>query len=232
MILYFVHGLNGSSGNWKSIIERVSKKEFDCHAISLRKGLNLRKTHLMDYIHKVCSLVTSEDIVIGHSMGGLIMQKVAEQTQIKAGIGICPAPPSGISMPKIPIWRQLRYVPNILFGIPFKPSFGLVKKVFLNDLNETTQRNIYDQLQKQSAHVSFETMKQKIGVDEKKIISPLYFVGRNNDKTIPVKVVKKIAEKYNAPYEIVDGNHYIFNDSQKIARIIISFLNQIISSRL
>jgi len=230
MVLYFIHGLNGSAENWAPFLHYFSKQGFKCQAISLKLGMNLRKTHLIDYVNKVNSIVNEKDIVIGHSMGGLIMQKVAEQTNIKGGIGICPAPPESIAMKKIPLLRQVRYVPYIVLGIPFKPSFGLVKEIFLNDMNEEEQRHIYNHLKKQSAFVSFETMNQKIKVDEKKVSAPLHFIARNNDKTIPVEVVKKIARKYNAPSKVIEGNHYIFHDHQKIIPVISSFLLQIMSS--
>jgi hypothetical protein len=61
-------------------------------------------------------------------------------------------------------------------------------------------------------------------VNEKKIATPLYFIGRENDVTIPISVVKKIADKYDAPYDIVKGNHYIFNDWTEIAEKIFTFL--------
>ena len=37
-------------------------------------------------------MVNPDDIVIGHSMGGLIVQKIAEETAIRGGVAICPAP--------------------------------------------------------------------------------------------------------------------------------------------
>jgi esterase/lipase len=223
-MLYFVHGLNGSPQDWDKFTRFFKKKGFDCEAVNLKEGLNLRKIHLVDFVEKIKERVLEEDIVIGHSMGGLIMQKVVEQKQLRAGIGICPAPPKGIFLENVSWIRQIRYFPFIIAGIPFKPSVGLVKTIFLNGCNEQVQRQIYTRLQKQSAHVTYEVMKQKIVVNEKKIATPLYFIGRENDVTIPISVVKKIADKYDAPYDIVKGNHYIFNDWTEIAEKIFTFL--------
>jgi len=223
-MLYFVHGLNGSPHDWDDFITYFQAKGFQCHAVELKKDLNLRKTHFMDFVHRVSTLVSEDDIVIGHSMGGLIMQKVLEQRKCRAGIGICPAPPMGIQLDSVSFLKQIRYVPNMVLGIPFKPSFGLVQSVFLSGWDEALQRKIYNRLQKQSAHVTYEVMKQKIAVDEKSIVSPLYFIGRKQDVTIPVDVVRAIAEKYNAPLDIVKGNHYIFLDWEAIAEKILTFI--------
>lgn len=227
MMLYFIHGLNGRAGNWIPFIDFFSNHGFSCSAVDLKEGLDLRKVHVMDYVNKVSSLVTEGDVVIGHSMGGLIMQKVAEQKRLKAGVGICAAPPQNISMNHISLWRQLRYVPYIMFNIPFKPSFGVVQDVFLNDIDEEIQQEIYHQLQKQSVHVTFEVMKQKVAVDEECISCPLHFIGRKDDMTIPIDVIKKIAEKYDASFEVVNGNHYIFVGWRDVAESILSFLKKI-----
>lgn len=226
-MLYFIHGLNGSSKNWNIFIDYFTALGFDCEAVELKEGLDLKKAHLKDYVNKVCSLVDENDIVIGHSMGGLIMQKVAEQSNIKAGIGICSAPPKGITMERIPWWRQLRYLPYATLGVPFKPSFGLVQDIFLNDMNEQDQQLIYPCLKKQSAHVTVEVMKQKIRIDECQIAAPLYFIGRKNDSIITVDIVIKTAEKYSAPYALVNGNHFIYQDWKPIAKLIYSFITSI-----
>lgn len=226
-MLYFIHGLNGKAGNWTPFIDFFTNQGFSCNAIDLKESLNLRNVHVMDYVNKFSSFVSKDDVVIGHSMGGLIMQKVAEKNRLKAGVGICSAPPQGIPMNRISLWRQFRYIPNIIFNIPFKPSFGLVQDVFLNDMDEEMQQYIYQKLQKQSVHVTFEVMKQKIAVDEQRISCPLYFIGRKEDMTIPIDVTKLIAEKYDASFDVLEGNHYIFVGWKDVAESILSFLKKI-----
>jgi pimeloyl-ACP methyl ester carboxylesterase len=226
-MLYFVHGLNGSSRDWDDFIHFFQKNGFECYAVELKKDMDLKKTHFMDFVDTVSNLISEEDIVIGHSMGGLIMQKVLERKNCKAGIGICSAPPTGINLESVSFFRQIRYLPFIALGIPFKPSFGLVRSVFLSGWDEALQRKIYDRLQKQSAHVTYEVMKQKIAIDETMISCPLYFIGRRQDVTIPIEVVGNIAKKYDASFDIVEGNHYIFIDWKEIAQKILSFIQQL-----
>ena len=87
-MLIFVHGMLSNADVWRPIIDYFSNKNFSCKAINLRDGLNRRYTHFKDYVDKVKSEVTEDDIIIGHSMGGLIVQKVAEETTIKGGVVI------------------------------------------------------------------------------------------------------------------------------------------------
>jgi len=225
-MLYFIHGLNGGPEEWDMFIDIFTSFGFSCKAIDLMGGMDLRKTRFQDYVNKVVSFVTKEDILIGHSMGGLVVQKVAEQTKIKAGVCLCPAAPKGIEIKRLSILAQLRYVPFILFKRPFKPPFHIAHQIFLDELSEEEAKKPYDNLKKQSAMVTYEVLRSKIPVDENKITCPLFFIARRHDKIIPLHAVEKIAEKYHAPLTILDGNHHIYPDAKKIAPII----NDIIKS--
>jgi len=81
-MLIFVYGMGSNTDIWCPIINYFNEKNFSCKAINLREGLNLRKVHFQDYVEKVKAIATEEDIVIGHSMGGLIVQKVAGESNI------------------------------------------------------------------------------------------------------------------------------------------------------
>ena len=74
-MLIFVHGMLSNADVWLPIINYFNERNFSCKAINLKEGLNLRKVHFQDYVDKVKAITTEEDIVIGHSMGGQIVQK-------------------------------------------------------------------------------------------------------------------------------------------------------------
>jgi len=223
-MIYLIHGLNGFADEWSPFVQFFSQKGFVCTAVELKEGMNLRKTRFIDYVDKIVELVDPDDIVVGHSMGGLIVQKVAEQTTIKAGVGICPAPPMGIAMKSLSFLSQIRYIPFIIARIPFLPSFSLASNHFLNGIPLEEARKHYQLLQKQSAMVSYEVLKQKIPVNERKIFCPLFFIARNNDLIISPYVVKRVAEKYDAKMKRFPGNHYIFSDASEICEEIYQFI--------
>jgi pimeloyl-ACP methyl ester carboxylesterase len=226
-MIYFLHGLNGFADEWQPMIHYFSSKGFHCTAIELRKGMNLRKTRFQDYVDKIVSLVEKEDILVGHSMGGLLVQKVAEATVLKAGIGICPAPPKGIKTQSLSYFTQIRYLPFIIARLPFLPSFSLFQNQLLNNLPLEIAKKRYQSLQKQSAIVTYEVLKQKIPVDETKIRCPLFFIARANDLMISPSIVQQIAEKYNAPMKTISGSHYIFSDSIEISKEIYEYIQHL-----
>ena len=226
-MLYFLHGLNGSAAEWTSFVEYFTEIGYDCTAVELQKGMNLRKIRFQDYVNKVVSIVQCNDIVIGHSMGGMIVQKVAEQTSIRAGVCICPSPPKGIKMKSISFFSQLRYIPLFIARIPFLPSFSLAQNYFFNDIPLELARKRYHQLKKQSAIVSYEILKAKISVDETKVNCPLFFIARKNDRIILPEIVSQIAEKYNAPIKYLDGNHCIFYHFKPVAECIHNYIKDL-----
>ena len=130
-MLVFIHGMCNIPEAWDQIIKYFDKKGFTGKAIDLKKGLDLKKTSFKDYVEIVKKQINKEDILIGHSLGGLIIQKVAEEKKIKAGIAICSAPPKGIKYKFNPIYgiKAIKYIPNIILNKPFKPDYPFAKKL-------------------------------------------------------------------------------------------------------
>ena len=225
-MLLFIHGLSAHADEWKDFIDFFSKKGFSCKAIELREGKNLRKTSFRDYVETVIDYVESDDILIGHSMGGLIVQKVAEEVQIKAVISISPATPKGIAstFSAIPWYYMVRYIPNIVFNIPFKLSYNFYKKFFANGLSDDEIRNIYQHDGVESAKVALELSLNKISVDPSKVSCPILFITAREDRIAPPNIVRKIAEIYDANVKVVDGSHYIFGNWQAVAGEILKFI--------
>ncbi len=225
-MLYFIHGLNGNPADWNPSIQFLKKKGFAAEAIDLRAGKNLKKTHIKDYINTVKETVSAQDVIIGHSLGGLIVQKVAESTKIKAGICLCSAPPKGIRF-NVVSPAHLKYIPFIVFNRPFKVSYPISKNLMFNCVSEKQAKKAYHRLHEESAKVTYEVMMNKIGVDEQKIKTPLFFIGVKNDHASPPGLVKKIAAKYQAPVSILPGCHYIFAYIDPIHEKILSILGKI-----
>lgn len=225
-MLYFLHGLNGYPEEWSPLISFFTKRGYPCQAVDYMKDCDLRRVQLKEYVSKIASIVTEQDVVIGHSMGALLMLKIAEKINVKAGVGICPAPPKGYKHAQISPIRQVRYIPNILFHIPFKPSYKLYRELFVSNLDEMSARKQYKMLQKQSSLVTYEVIKGKIPVDVSRTSCPLLFIATKDDAAIPPKVVQSMAQSFHASYQLYPGDHYIFNHWEDMAQGIFQFLQE------
>ena len=212
-MLIFVHGMLSNANVWNPIINYFNERKFSCKAVNLKEGLNLRKAHFQDYVDKVKAITTEEDIVIGHSMGGLIVQKVAEEADIKCGVAICSATPKGISYHRGIILSSVKYASKVILGRPFKQDYQYIRKYALAGLEEEKAKNFYKEMEKQSAIVTYELGMKRIAIDEKKVRCPLLFITTKQDGICTPELVKKLAGKYNAGYKIYDGCHHFFYNS-------------------
>ncbi|KAA0009872.1 MAG: alpha/beta hydrolase [Thermoplasmata archaeon] len=223
-MLVFIHGMWGSADMWKPFINYFGERGFKCKSIELKEGLDLRKTSFIDYVRKVKRIVGENDVVIGHSLGGLIVQKIAEEMKIKGGVAICPAPPRGIKFRKKMVVSSLKYLPKVIMKKPFKPDFSFSRKLFMNCLEEDEAKIAYEKLGEDSAIVAYEITMNKIAVNENKVSCPLLFIATKEDRASPPFIVEKIARKYNAEYKLYDGCHWIFKNWRDIADGIQAFL--------
>lgn len=212
-MLIFVHGMLSNADVWRPIINYFNERNFSCKAVNLKEGLNLRKVHFQDYVDKVKAMATEDDIVIGHSMGGLIVQKVAEEANIKGGVAICSAAPKGVKFRGGIVLSSAKYAPNVIMGRPFKEDYRYARKYMLVGIEEEKAKSIYEKLEKQSAIVTYELGMNRIAVDEKKVRCPLFFIATKQDGICTPELVKRLAEKYNAEYGLYDGCHHFFCNS-------------------
>jgi pimeloyl-ACP methyl ester carboxylesterase len=104
----FVHGMWGTAQVWENYQKHFAAAGVETRAITLRHHdrliseqppQELGTTSLADYVDDIVAEVdkcTEAPILIGHSMGGLLVQMVAARTQVRGVIALTPAPPSGV----------------------------------------------------------------------------------------------------------------------------------------
>ena len=223
--MLLIHGMWGSPSQWNKFLEYFKERNIKARTIEYKKNEN---ASFMDYVKEVVKFAEGE-IIVGHSMGGLIVQKVAEMVEIKAGIAIASAPPHGIKFSNFSLMlSSMRYLPKILFKKPFKPSYKFMEKYLLNCIDEERAREIYTALPPESPRAAYEVFIGKISVDERKVSSPMLFIALTGDKVAPVELQKKIASKYKAKLAILQGCHWIFDSPHEIAEQIIKFVSEVL----
>jgi len=206
-------------------LEYFKERNIKARAIKYKKN---ERASFIDYVKEVAKVAEGE-IIVGHSMGGLIVQKVAEMVEIKAGIAIASAPPHGIKFGNLSLmFSSLRYLPKILAKKPFKPSYKFVRKYLLNCIEEERAREIYDSLLPESPKAAYEVFMGKVRIDEKKVRAPLLFIAGRQDKVAPLEMEEKIARKYDAEIVTVNSCHWIFDSPYEIGEKIVEFISKIL----
>lgn len=105
--LLFVHGAWHGAWCWdRGFLERVARQGFDVCAMSLRGHGNsegherLRTTRVRDFvddIEEVADRLRAPPIVIGHSMGGFLTQKLMQRRRLPGAVLVASMPPNGVA---------------------------------------------------------------------------------------------------------------------------------------
>ena len=114
--LLFVHGTGHGAWCWdENFLPYFAENGFSAHAVSLRGhgasegGERLKWTSVADYVADVfqaASELETPPVVIGHSLGGLVVAKYLEKHEAPAGILFAPSPSEGMFLSGFKIQLQ------------------------------------------------------------------------------------------------------------------------------
>ncbi len=206
--IVFIHGLFMNPTSWNKWIKFYEDKGYKCFAPAypyhkgspgeLRKHID-KKLGDLTFGEVIESLVAFLDklsekpILIGHSMGGLAVQKLIELDRGIAGICIDPAPPKGVFSFK---WSFLKA--NLSTINPLKgnsvclPSVEWFHYAFCNTMNIEEAKIAYDkQVVPESRNIPRSSTKNDGKIDFKKPHSPLLIVAGEKDHLIPSSLNRK-----------------------------------------
>jgi pimeloyl-ACP methyl ester carboxylesterase len=207
--LLLVHGMNGGSWYLRSYLEAAAAAGWNTWAVNLRGHWGSRpvpdlgRVSVLDYVQDVrdCLATLGPAVVLGHSMGGLVAQKVAEAGGVSAAVFLTSAPPRGIMVLSWPVLRRAwRHAGVVLGNRPFKPSPEDAAALIANRLPRETAERLYPQLVPESGRAARELAFGAIAVDPRLVRCPTLVVGAEHDVITPARVQRKIAAKYGATY--------------------------------
>jgi len=174
----------------------------------------LRHVGIMDYVEQVEQAIgelPDVPVLVGHSMGALVAQKLAERGLAKAIVLVAPVAPAGISLATcsslICISGNLH---QIMLQRPFLMPWRQSRYGFLNTLGPREMAAIYGSFVRESGRAMREIVSGAIAVDEQQVLCPALVIVGSEDRATPPSVVKKIAGKYGADYREYPGwGHYL-----------------------
>lgn len=217
--LLFVHGMWGSSWYWENYLRAAAEAGWDAWALNLRGHhgsrpvTNFGEVSVSDYVQDVldCLRVLGEVVLVGHSMGGLIAQKVAEVGGARAAVFLTSAAPKGILVLRWPVLRRMaRYAFAMAANRPLLVTRPHADALLLNRLSPERQAEVYAQMVPESGRAARELAFGLVPVDENRVECPTLVVGAQWDRITPAAVQRRIAAKYDAEYlEIADHGHML-----------------------
>jgi pimeloyl-ACP methyl ester carboxylesterase len=214
----FVHGYFVDGSVWSSWLQFFAARRVTAYAINLRgrsgskPGAPLGSASMDDFVEDASAIArdVGATAVVGHSMGGLIAQKLAERGDVKAAVLVTPAPPRGITVlsPRV-AWLHLKYLPSILLSRVVTPGREDLREVVLNRVPSRQQDELLSRMLPDSGRAGRDMSVTGYPVDASRVRCPMLVIAAENDLFIPPQIVKRIAERYGAPLQVVAGHGHM-----------------------
>ena len=174
---------------------------------------------LTDYFAAIISLLPEKPILVGHSLGGLVVQLLLQRHLGAAGIAVHSFPPRGVTRFRLSfikaIWETM-----VLFTSDRKTylvSFSKWKFAMANGLTCEQQKELYYRYAiPESKKIIRDVFKCATNIDFKKFRAPLLLTSGSNDKLIPASLNYSNYKKYTSSNSITDyrkfkgQNHLVF----------------------
>lgn len=214
--LLFVHGAWHGAWCWaEHFLPYFTAEGYRCLAVSLRghgasPGGKLRWTSIADYVDDVRSLVDSldaEPILVGHSMGGLVVQRYLEGRDAPAAVLLASAPVNGVLAATLRVARRhpLRFLRvNLTMSLwPLVDSPDLAREQFFSaSLPSADVARYHGMLQDESYRAYIDMLVRRPRPNRVK--TPLLVIGGAADGLFSPDEVEATARAYGTEAVIVD----------------------------
>jgi pimeloyl-ACP methyl ester carboxylesterase len=241
--LLFVHGAWHGSWCWKEhFLPYFAQHGYASYTFDLRGhgasegGKRLRWTRIADYVADVEQVARQFDhqpLLIGHSMGGLVVQKYLETHQAPAAILLASVPPTGVLRTTLSIARR-HPLPFLKANATLKlyPIVGtpaLTREAFFPaDMpDEEVQR--YFALIRDESYRAFLDMMVFNLPHPKRVKTPMLVLGAEYDTIFTPKEVRATARAYHTEATIFPSMAHdvmLGNDWQDVADHMLHWLNE------
>jgi len=229
MSFVLIHGMDVTASAWDPWVERLTALGHDARAIEW-PGYDLSPAELrghppedlpsltfgklVEHCEEQLRFVGLEDaVLIGHSMGGLVVQALLARGIGAAGIVISPAPPSGVvSLDPRFLRANLTHLNVLARSRPAHLSPQRFHTYFANRMTREQSDALW------AAHcvptarsVPLGSLGEQGVVDPAALTRPLLVYGGADDRIIPAALARRIANRYpTAEYrELPDADHAV-----------------------
>lgn len=218
--LLFVHGAWHGAWCWDcGFLERVATQGFDVCAMSLRGHGDsagherLRTTRVRDFvddIEEVADSLRAAPVIIGHSMGGFLTQKLMERRRLPGAVLLASMPPGGVAGF---VAKLIRTDPvgalqaNLTLQLkPVVSTPDRVKRLFFSDLVPDAEVGLYaSKLGNEGFLAYLDMLFADLCTPAKG--TPVLVLGAAQDAIFPMETQRRIAEAYGTEAHIFPMAH-------------------------
>jgi pimeloyl-ACP methyl ester carboxylesterase len=230
--IVFVHGMAHGAWCWEEhFIPFFEKLGYNCVAFDLPghevQGSTRRISYsLGDYVealHRVVANQEAPPIIIGHSMGGMILQHFLKKGICKKAILLASVPPSGVLMASLRVLTKFPGAIPYLFQLNLLGVFKKYPQLMFNDPDLCVR---YSPKMCSESFIAYLGLMLPVFHQSS---APILVVGGSKDGLISVQEFANTAKHYKAQLEIIEGGSHdlmLDKDFEKTAEVIKSRLEE------
>lgn len=243
--LLFVHGMAHAAWCWEwEFVPFFNRKGYDCYTLSLRGHgksdghKNIRWHRIKDYLEdleNIISRIRQKPVLVGHSMGGFVIQKyLLKHDDVPAAITLATVPSGGMLTGSLKI---ARYFPwpflkgNLMLSTaPFSESEYIVKTIaFSANASDALIAEVKKKMEPESYMAYLDMLFLDLHTPLK-VKTPLLFLYAANDFIVDYGGWKKTADGFGAQQHVIENiAHDMFLDTEQeiVANAIHQWLKQL-----
>jgi pimeloyl-ACP methyl ester carboxylesterase len=241
--LLFVHGACHGAWCWENFLPYFALHGYEAHALSLRgHGTSdgherIRSIHTAEYVADVADAVgrlRAPPVLIGHSMGGYVIQKYLETHAAPAAVLMASIPVTGISKMLVRIavrhpWLSLKSHATRSAYVMVETSDLARETLFSADLPAETLNRHFSRLQNESYRVGLEAALFNLPQPGRVRPLPMLVLGAANDMLFTRSEVEATAWTYKTQAEFFPNMAHdmmLDNDWMSVAERILKWLRE------
>jgi pimeloyl-ACP methyl ester carboxylesterase len=223
--IVLIHGLFVNPASWADWKVYFEAKGFTCYTpanpfhegapAALRASIDpkLAQVNFEDVVMNIAGFIDSlpeKPIIIGHSMAGLVVQKLISMDKAIAGVCIDGAPPVGIITLQWSFWKSNFPAINPFKGNSvFVPGKKWFHYAFCNTMTRKESDKVFDSIAvPESRNIPRGTLKSFAKIDLRKPHNPLLIIAGEKDHIVPSSLNKKNFKAYKDTGSITEFKEF------------------------
>ncbi|HEY2069370.1 MAG TPA: alpha/beta hydrolase [Rhizomicrobium sp.] len=203
----------------------------------------LGTTSVLDYaadLEVLLDKLPEPPILIGHSMGGLLVQMLAARRAVRAAILLAPSAPWGV-LPSTPfeiVSAQALYMAGDFWNKRLWPTHWIAAANALDLV--PNHEEVFARFVPESGQATFEILhwaldlKRATQVDPREVTAPILCLAGSKDRVNPAGTVRRIAQRYDGRvvYDELKGHsHWLIGEPgwEKIADLSLDWLGELLT---
>jgi pimeloyl-ACP methyl ester carboxylesterase len=239
----FVHGAWHGAWCWNEFfLPYFAEQGYTSYALSIQghgssdEKKKLNSLRISDYVADLAQVVAdlpNPPVLVGHSMGGHIVQKYLEKYSAPAAVLLASLPTGGAAGAALRIFKRHPWLflkTNLTINLhPVVSTSKLVREAFFSDdMDTVVLEKYFSQIQDESYFAFLDMILLNLP-KPKKITTPLFVLGGANDRIFSSKEVASTAKAYNTHAKIIENMAHdmmLEKGWQKVADTIIAWLKE------